>query len=120
MPLPRASAEQETGADASSWTVAGVVLTVSYAALAAALLATRLVGLGHSLWLDEAHFVEHFVQAGPRQILTGGALSHELYGVLDWLTASVIGESYVAFRLWSAIPFILGVALVTAMASQAT
>ena len=113
MPLPTARAEQEAGKDASTWTVARVVLTVSYAALAAALLATRLLGLGHSLWLDEAHFVEHFVRAGPQQILTGGALSHQFYGVLDWLTASVIGESYVAFRLWSVIPFILGVALVT-------
>ena len=90
------------------------VLTASaYGVLGAVLLVSRLVGLDHGFWLDEAVFVENYVREGPHKILLGGGLSHELYGVLDWATASVVGESVVAFRLWSAVPFVLGVALVT-------
>ena len=114
LPLTRVDAIMENEQRAERWAVGSVLVAVSYAVLGAALVVTRFAGLGRSFWLDEAHFVEHFVREGPRQILTGGALSHELYGVIDWMTASVVGESAIAFRLWSAIPFVLGVALVTA------
>ena len=33
--------------------------------------------------------------------------------MLGWATASTVGESEIALRLWSVVPFILGVALVT-------
>jgi hypothetical protein len=98
---------------ASGWTLARTAVATSYVALGATLLLSRLLDLGKSLWLDEAVFVEYFVREGPRRILVSGALSHELYGLVDWMTAAVVGESVVAFRLWSAIPFIVGVALVT-------
>ncbi|HEX2346247.1 MAG TPA: hypothetical protein VHI12_06660, partial [Gaiellaceae bacterium] len=75
---------------------------------------TRLVGLGQSFWHDEVVAVEDFIRAGPREILTGPDLSHELFGLLAWATSRVVGESEIAFRLWSAVPFMAGVALVTA------
>ena len=76
-------------------------------------MSSRLIELGHGYWLDEAIFVEHYVREGPREILMGASLSHELYALVDWATASAVGESATAFRLWSAVPFILGVTLVT-------
>ena len=88
------------------------LLIAAYAILGASLAFTRLALLGHSFWLDEAIFVKQYVRGGPREILTGG-LSHELYALIDWATASAFGESEVAFRLWSAVPFIAGVAIVT-------
>ena len=111
VPLLRVNSKGEAGSP--GWTLADAVVPISYGLLGAILVVSRLAGLGQSLWLDEAHFVEHFVRTGPREILTGGSLSHEFYGILDWMTASVIGESNIAFRLWSAVPFVLGVVLVT-------
>ena len=89
------------------------VTTALYAVLGLALVGTRLIGLGHSFWHDEVIAVEGFIRAGPREILAGPDLSHELFGLLAWGTSSVLGESEIAFRLWSVVPFIAGVALVT-------
>ncbi len=77
------------------------------------LVVTRLVGLDGSLWHDEVIAVVGFIRSGPGEILAGSDLSHELFGVLAWATSSVIGESEVALRLWSVLPFLLGVAVVT-------
>ena len=85
-----------------------------YAVLGAALLATRLIGLGESYWHDEVVAVEEFVRAGPREILAGPGLSHELFGLLAWATSAFAGDSEIAFRLLSVVPFITGVTLVTA------
>jgi hypothetical protein len=104
---------REVGTGSGSWTTSRVSLGVGYVLLGTALVVSRLAGLGHGYWLDEAIFVEHYVREGPREILTGPSLSHELYAIVDWATASLVGESAVAFRLWSAVTFILGVALVT-------
>jgi hypothetical protein len=98
----------------SSLSAEKLFIASAYALLGATLILSRLIGLNHGFWLDEAIFVEHFVREGPSEIVLGGGLSHELYGVLDWATASLSGESATAFRLWSALPFVLGVALVTA------
>jgi hypothetical protein len=81
--------------------------------LCATLLWSRLADLGKSFWLDESLFVKTFVRAGPREIVTGPAVSHELYGLLAWATGQLVGESELAYRLGSAVPFIAGVALVT-------
>jgi hypothetical protein len=108
-----ASIEMPTEESSSAWSVGRVMLIVVYGVLGTTLLLSRLVGLGKSLWLDELHFVEHYVRQGPRQILLGDDLSHQLYGLVDWITATAVGESEVAFRLWSAVPFIAGVAIVT-------
>ncbi len=85
------------------------VVTTAYVVVGAALGWSRLVKLDKSFWFDELYFVGHFVRNGPGEILAGPNLSHELYGVLDWATAEVVGESELAFRLWSVVPFILAV-----------
>ena len=82
----------------------------AYSALGVALVASRTVGLGHSFWTDEIIAVEDFVRAGPGEILAGSDLSHELFGLLAWLTGTVFGESEVGLRLWSVVPFVAGVA----------
>jgi hypothetical protein len=89
---------------------------MAYTVLAAVLAWTRLVGLERSYWFDELFTVTEYMRAGPRQILAGPYLpnNHELFSLLGWATTSMIGESEVALRLFSAIPFILGVILVTA------
>jgi hypothetical protein len=91
-----------------------VAVTVAYVVLGAALVWSRLFELGHSFWNDELHMVAEYVRAGPRGILAGPDLSHELFALLAWLMTSLAGESEVALRLLSAIPFVIGVALVTA------
>jgi hypothetical protein len=91
----------------------GLLVPALYATLGLALAGTRLVGLGQSFWHDEVVAVEDFIRAGPREILAGPDLSHELFGLLAWATSGVVGESEIAFRLWSAVPFMAGVALVT-------
>ncbi len=80
----------------------------------AALLWSRLFDLGHSFWFDELYFVGHFVREGPSEILAGPDLSHELYGLLAWAAATLVGESETAFRLLSALPFVAGVFAVAA------
>ena len=89
-------------------------LVVSYSALGLALVTSRGIGLDHSLWTDEITALEEFIRAGPTEILAGPDLSHELFGLLAWVTTTLVGESEVALRLWSVLPFIAGVALVTA------
>jgi hypothetical protein len=89
-------------------------LVAAYAVLGAALLWSRLYQLGHSFWFDEVVTVVDFVRPGPRQIMAGPGINHELYSLLAWLVSAAFGESEVALRLGSAIPFVLGVALVTA------
>lgn len=85
----------------------------AYAVLGAVLVATRTIGLDHGLWHDEVVAVVTFIREGPGEILAGSDLSHELFGVLAWATTSAIGESEVAYRIWSVLPFLAGVAVVT-------
>lgn len=92
---------------------ARIASIAAYAALAVALVASRTIGLDHSFWTDEIIAVEEFVRAGPREIVAGSDLSHELFGLLAWITGEAFGESEVAYRLWSVVPFLAGVALVT-------
>jgi hypothetical protein len=106
----------EHAASRTSWSfrLDAVLVASAYAVLVAVMLATRFLGLGHSFWFDELHFVAHFVREGPGEILAGPDLSHELMAILCWATRSVVGESELAFRLWSVVPFVAGVAVVTA------
>lgn len=97
-----------------TWNVTRLISAAFYVLLAAALVLSRLVQLDKSFWQDEIYFVGHFVREGPGEILGGPDLSHELYGLLTWATAEIAGESELAFRLWSAIPFIVGVLVVAA------
>jgi hypothetical protein len=98
----------------SGGTLTRVVTITAYSVLGVILCATRLVGLDRGFWHDEIVAVESFIRAGPRQILAGPDLSHELFSLLAWSTGSIVGESEIAYRLWSVVPFILGVVLVTA------
>ena len=98
----------------STPTIATAVVAASYAVLGATLLFSRLAGLGKSFWQDEIIFVNGFLGDGLGHILRGPDLSHELYAVLGWSTWQVFPESETALRLWSAIPFIVGVVIVSA------
>jgi hypothetical protein len=95
-------------------TAASVVTVVAYSVLGVLLCVSRLVGLDRSFWHDEVIAVDYFIRAGPREILAGPGLSHELFGLLAWSTGSIVGESEIAYRLWSVVPFLLGVVLVAA------
>jgi hypothetical protein len=95
-------------------TIARFATVAAYMVFGVILCATRLVGLDRGFWHDEIVAVEGFIRAGPRQILAGPDLSHELFSLLAWSTGSIVGESEIAYRLWSVVPFILGVVLVTA------
>ena len=88
--------------------------TASYAILGAALLWSRLYHLGHSFWTDEILMVVRFVRPGLHEIVTGQGLTHQLMAILCWVAAQTVGESEIAFRLLSAVPFVAGVVFVTA------
>jgi hypothetical protein len=89
-----------------------IAVVVAYVGLGAALLWSRLAHLGHSLWNDEILMVEGYVRAGPRHILAGPDLSHELMALLAWMTTALAGESEIALRLLSALPFVAAVVVV--------
>jgi hypothetical protein len=87
----------------------------AYALLGSLLAWSRLAGLGAGYCCDEIRTVTDYVRAGPRTILSGAYIpnNHELFSVLGWATSSAVGESAIALRLWSVLPFLLGVAIVT-------
>ena len=92
-----------------------VVVVAAYAVLGAALCWSRLVGLRHGYCCDEIRTVSDYVDRGPRAILAGVYIpnNHELFSLLGWLTHEAGARSEMALRLWSVLPFILGVAVVT-------
>lgn len=92
------------------------LVVAGYAVLGSIFCWSRFVGLSHGYSSDELATVRHFVSTGPREILVGPYVpnNHELYSLLGWATTSVVGESEIALRLWSVIPFIAGVIIVTA------
>ncbi len=92
-----------------------ILVVTSYVLLGATLCWSRLVRLGQPLWSDEIQTVTRFVRGGPREILAGTyvANNHELYSLVTWVTTQVAGESEIALRLWSVVPFFVGVAIVT-------
>jgi hypothetical protein len=92
-------------------------LTVAAYAILGSLLAwSRFAGLDDGYCCDEIATVVNSVRAGPGTILTGAYTpnNHELYSLLGWATSSTVGESEIALRLGAAIPFVVGVAVVTA------
>ena len=96
--------------------IASGAIVAAYVLLGLLLVLTRVVGLDRSLWLDEIMTVEDYVRRGPIDILSGSyeLNNHELFSLLAWATSEVVGESEAALRLWSVLPFLAGVALVTA------
>ena len=93
-------------------------LAVAAYALFGSLLAwSRLSGLGTGGYCcDEIRTVADSVRAGPETIFTGVYTpnNHMLYSLLGWATSAVVGESEVVLRMGAAIPFIVGVVVVTA------
>lgn len=91
-------------------------LTVAAYVILGSLLAwSRLAGLRTGYCCDEIRTVTEYVREGPRTILSGPYIpnNHELFSLLGWATSSAVGESAIALRLWSVIPFLIGVAVVT-------
>jgi hypothetical protein len=116
-PERRAPTDTEAGSASAQRLPRGAaraLLIASYGGLGAVLLWSRLAHLGHSFWNDEIVMIVSYVREGPRQILVGPGLSHELMALLSWIAAQAVGESEIALRLLSVVPFIAGVVLVTA------
>jgi hypothetical protein len=111
--MPSVAAASKPGARGIA-TASRVALVGAYAVLGTTLLWSRLFDLGHSFWNDEILLVQEYVRAGPRFILTGPTINHELMALLSWGVSQSVGESEVALRLLSAVPFVGGVLLVTA------
>jgi hypothetical protein len=91
-----------------------IVLATGYAVAGAVLLWSRFAGIGTSLWHDEIYTLQTFVDPGPRAIF--GAYNpndHILFSVLGWLTVHSTGLGDSVYRLWSVVPFIVGVGSVT-------
>jgi hypothetical protein len=95
---------------------ATAIVTALYVVLGSLLLWSRFAGLNHGYSSDELMTVRGYVRAGPHEILIGRYIpnNHELFSLLGWATTAIFGESEVALRLWSAIPFVVGVIIVTA------
>jgi len=94
----------------------GVATLVCYSVFGSILCWSRLTGLNRSYWRDETFTVTTYVRGGPDEILFGTYIpnNHELFSLLAWATTSFLGDSEVAVRVWSVLPFILGVAVVSA------
>lgn len=91
-------------------------LSVSgYAVLGFVLVWSRMSGLGWGYTSDELRTLARFASAGPREILAGAYLpnNHELFSLLGWATIETVGDSAVGLRLWSAVPFVVGVIVAT-------
>ncbi|MHB8659764.1 MAG: hypothetical protein ACYC91_17815 [Solirubrobacteraceae bacterium] len=84
-------------------------------ALGAALLWTRLTGLGVSFWRDEIYSVVHYASRGPGSIWLGHyePNDHVLFNFLSWATSGLLGRSETVYRLWSVGPAIAGIGVVT-------
>ena len=95
---------------------AAALIAASYALLGSLLCWSRFVGLNHGYSSDELMTVRDYVTTGPHEILVGHYIpnNHELFSLLGWATTLIVGESEVALRLWSVIPFVAGVIIVTA------
>ena len=95
---------------------ATALVTALYVVFGSILCWSRFAGLNHGYSSDELMTVRGYVRAGPHEILVGHYIpnNHELFSLLGWATTSIFGESEVALRLWSAIPFVAGAIIVTA------
>lgn len=91
------------------------LVAAAYAGLGALLVWSRFAGLGRGYCCDEIRTVSTFVREGPHAILIGPYVpnNHELFTLAGWATSAAVGESEIALRAWSAIPFVIGVAVAT-------
>jgi hypothetical protein len=110
------ASRHQSGTHGRARRLEGTLAVSAYAVLGFLLIFTRLAWLGRSFWYDEILTARDYVRAGPRAILIGPYIpnNHELYSLLGWLTVNISGESEMALRLLAAVPFLVGVAVVTA------
>lgn len=99
-------------------TIARGASVASYAVLGTVLCLTHVAGLGHSFWHDEIYTVTDVIRPGPGRIFAGPELNHQGFSILAWANQYVFGHSEVAYRLWSVVPFLAGVAAVTLWAHR--
>jgi hypothetical protein len=98
----------------SSRAVRRVLVGATYVALAAALVWSRLAGIRSSLWHDEIYTVRQFIVPGPSAIFGDyNPNDHILLSVVGWLTVRLPGLGDTAYRVWSVVPFIAAVTVVT-------
>ena len=79
-------------------------------------LVTRVPALDHSLWWDEAYTAVFYVERGPSAIFSADAFmvnNHVLFSLLTWPTAQWLGGSEPVLRLWSLLPALGSLALLT-------
>ena len=86
------------------------------AALGGVLLWTRLTGLDVSFWRDEILSIVHYSSHGPNGIWGGHYEpgDHVLFNFLAWATTSIVGHSELDYRLWSVVPAVAAVGVVSA------
>jgi len=107
--IPRARASKRLAISSRQ-----IGLATAYAVVGTGLLWSRFAEIKTSLWHDEIYTVQHFIDPGPSAIF--GAYNpndHVLFSLLGWLTVHSTGLGDSAYRLWSIVPFIVGVVLVT-------
>ncbi|MDX6400559.1 MAG: hypothetical protein QOF27_1165 [Gaiellaceae bacterium] len=91
-----------------------VVIWSAYTVLAIAMIWSRFAAIGKSLWEDEIFTVQHYVVPGPSASFGHyGTNDHILFSVLAWLTVHLPSAGDSAYRLWSIVPFIAAVAILT-------
>jgi hypothetical protein len=90
---------------------ARIAAIAAYSALGVTLVASRAIGLDHGFWTDEIVTARDVVRGGPRAIFAGKAVNHELFSLLAWATTSLAGNSEAVYRIWSVVPFVVGVAV---------
>jgi hypothetical protein len=91
-----------------------VVISAGYIGLATVMIWSRFAAIGESLWHDEIFTVEHYILPGPAASFGHyGPNDHMLFSVLAWLTVHLPGLSDTGYRLWSVLPFIAAVTIVT-------
>src|SRR5262249_52385130 len=101
------------------WTIAArSAVVASYALLGTVFGLTHLLGLSRSFWHDEIYTVANVIRPGPDRIFAGPELNHQAFSILAWANQYVLGHSEFAYRLWSVVPFVAGVAVVTLWAHR--
>lgn len=94
-------------------------LLIAIAALgviAIVLAITRLVGLDHSFWEDEALTAFRYVSGGPSVIFDPElyrANNHLLFSLVAWALTGLFGESEIIYRLGSLVPALVAVGIAT-------
>lgn len=89
----------------------------SYVLMGAILAWSRIYGLDRGGYCcDEIATVTDFVRQGPSAIFAGTYVpnNHQLFSLYGWAASAAVGESEIVLRLGAAVPFIMGVLIVTA------